>query len=281
MGSERAGPIDIWDLSTFDPELLGLLKANEALIRDYTEEENRIHVAYHRRGDPSLNARPSNRYWHDHHELEQFLAVKMAKRSIRAFHYTRLTEAEIGKLRNQGIHLSTQDSLKDRLAGQVAAGAFSEEIASRLYDLSPLLSGPENNRSGMFWLSVLPVRVEDGGFERQLAYWGGEAVYMWLEDAPNLIEIVQSIGKPYVIEVCVPISESTCAFDAAQVVIGSFISSLGLRPRNTSFDLCVTSNLPSEAILGIHTEGEECFRKLGRGYPGSYQKVDDVWWDED
>ncbi|RCK39991.1 hypothetical protein [Thalassospira xiamenensis] len=280
MGSERAGPIDIWDLSTFDRELLELLKANEALIRDYTEEENRIFLGYDLGRDQTLHLRPSNRYWDDHHELEKCLAAKMAERSIRAFHYTRLTEAEIGKLQNQGIHLSTQDSLKDRLAGQVEAGAFSEEIASRLYDLSPLRSGQENNRSGMFWLSALPLSVDDGGVERLLSHWGGEAVYMWLEDR-SLIELVQSIGKKFVIEACVPLSATKHAYDAAQAVMETFARSLKLHPENKTFDVCVRSDLPSEAIFKIHTEGEECFRKLGCGYPASYQRIDDFWWDED
>lgn len=280
MEDEVASPIDIWDLNTFDPELMALLKANEKLIRDYTKEENRIFLGYDLGRDPTLHLRPSNRHWDSNHELEKLLTEKMAERSIRAFHYTRLTESEIQKLLNEGIRLSTQNSLKERLAGQVAEGQFSVEIASQLYDFSPLLNGQEDNRSDMFWLSALPLSVDDRGVERLLSHWGGEVVYMWLKDA-TLVELVQSIGKKAVVEVCVPLSATKHAFSAAQAVIETFARSLKLHPDSKAFDVCVKSNLPSKAILRVHKEGEKCFWELGRGYPASYQKVDDIWWDED
>ncbi|RCW82325.1 hypothetical protein C7476_108139 [Phyllobacterium bourgognense] len=57
----------------------------------------------------------------------------MEARTIRAWHSIRLTDAEVDVLRQGGIYPSSLDTIRSRFAAQAAAGAFSQEVADRLF----------------------------------------------------------------------------------------------------------------------------------------------------
>lgn len=271
--------IDLWDVSTFDADLVELLQKNEALVRNYVEEENRIFLNYDLHRDPSLLVRPSNPYARAYMELEEEVQTIMASRSFRAFHYTRLTDEEVHRIQSRGIELSNSEALRDRLASQVKFGRISQASASQLYNLSPLQNGQNESRSGQFWLASCPVVIADHGVQPLLGHWGGEVVYMWLKN-PDLIQTVQKIGRATVLEVCVPLSATNDVFSASRAVVRTFAHSLGLNAENGEFDVCVRESLPPESIIKIHQEGGSEFKALGCGYPESYVKNDDIWWEE-
>ncbi|WP_048645260.1 hypothetical protein [Nitratireductor soli] len=138
--------IDVWDLSTFDAALLARLDEQRALLFDYygTSRANFLaREASDRRGPP-----PSNPYAGDYLAFVEDLATDMAERTIRAWHYTRLTDHEIGIIRTEGIRPATLETVQQRIAGLVASGDLAAEEAQFFFDSSPFHDDEFGGRNG-------------------------------------------------------------------------------------------------------------------------------------
>ncbi len=236
--------IDVWNIDTFDAALLAELQAGEKVLRGYmiTEKKNL---------------------------LERIIMPAMEKRTIRAWHYTRLTDAEAALLRTKGIYLSTLDTIRIRLDMLISEGLLSAHAADALYAASPF---HEQNdvRSNRFSMRSHPLPIDDCGVTSLLENWGGEGVYSSLQDV-DLIELVTRIGRPRVIEVAIPLSATDGHYYyAAKAVVATFGLTLGCEPDKNAFDLCSMQALGPETVLNIHTEGDPNFVALARGYPASF-----------
>jgi hypothetical protein len=176
-------PIDVWDARTFDPALLALLEARADMIRDYLDTDHQIFLSYDLgRGPACPILRPENPHASDFLELQEAIGREMQQRTIRAFHYTHLTDGEVATLMRVGIHLSTPASLQRRLYDIVAAGGLTRDIADQLYAKSPFHSEQVKSRSDKFWMTSHPVVVDDPGVTPLLKHWGGEVASMWIRD---------------------------------------------------------------------------------------------------
>jgi hypothetical protein len=262
--------IDVWNVETFDEDLLDKLRARAGLVRNYiaTERENLESEASGLR--PAYRSNPHSE---SYHRLLEDLDQDMETRTIRAWHYTRLTDAEVEAMRTTGINLSSLDAIRQRLDMRVAAREISADLADALYAASPF-HHPEQigPRSDKFWMTSHPVEIGDGRVTLLLGNWGGEAVYAWLNDA-QLKTAVASIGKPRVIEVAVPLDATNRAYLAGKAVVATFSRSLGCMPDFGTFDLYATRALGPDAILEVHTEGEAVFAEIGKAYPQKFSPV--------
>jgi hypothetical protein len=137
-----------------------------------------------------------------------------------------LTDAEVEGMRTTGINLSSLDAIRQRLDVQIAA-RDSADTADALYAASPF-HHPEQIglRSDKFWMMSHPVEIGDGRVTLLLGNWGGEAAYVWLNDA-QLKTAVASIGKTRVIEVAVPLDATNRRYLAGKAVVATFARSLG------------------------------------------------------
>jgi hypothetical protein len=272
--------IDVWDPKTFDGELNAILAEQADLVRNYMTTDDRIFLAHDLgRGPEQSIIRPENPYASAFLALGEAIGEKMRSRTIRAWHYTRLTAEEVEKIRDEGIHLSTPATLRARLDFLVASGAVGAQLADALYGKSPFHSDQLEARSGKFWLVSHPVAVNDSGVEPLMAHWGGEVASFWTKD-PMLLAPLAAIGKPRVIEVAVPLALTHHNYSAGQAVVATFGRALGCHPGKHSFDLCVTTSLPPDSVLGVHTEGSSSFRAMGLSYPVGYVNVDVGHWKE-
>ncbi len=131
------------------------------------------------------------------------LARTLTEPTIRAFHYTRLTDAEVGMLRRDGVPLSTPVTLRTRLAAVVVARHLTAEAADMLYAASSFHGGQLAQRSDKFRMTSQQIAIDDGGVRPLLAQWGGEVAPMWVED-PALLAPLATAGVPRVIELAVP-----------------------------------------------------------------------------
>lgn len=204
---------------------------------------------------------------------------EMEARSIRAYHYTRLTDDEIGRLSRSGIHVSTPETLRRRLDAVVASGELTVDAADQLYAKSPFHGDQLAARSGKFWLSSYPVIVDDGGVAPLIAQWGGEVASMWVREA-DLAKPLRAIGRRRIVEVAVPLSSTTRSHNAGNAVVATFARWRGALPEKSAFDLYVTTALPPAAVIKIHTEGEPTFTTMARDYPAGYVDVDVTRWKE-
>lgn len=259
--------IDVWNIKTFDEALLANLYANSDVIRHYmvTSKKNLLEYVTADRWEPLQ----SNSYEPAYQDfVEKVISPAMEKRTIRAWHYTRLTDAEAELLRIGGIYISTLETIRMRLNSQIAEGLLSAESAHALYAASPFHQ-QEDVRANKFWMTSHPRPIDDGGVTMLLEHWGGEGVYFWLQDADQ-IELVKSIGRPRVIEIALPLDATNRAYPAASAVVATFAQTLSCEPDKAAFDVYSTRTLGPETVLNIHTDGDPNFAILARGYPTSF-----------
>lgn len=270
--------IDVWDIRTFDSELLVQLGANADLIRAYFETDHQIFLSHDlgRSPEPSI-LRPANPHASDFYELLDVMGLQMGKRTIRAFHYTRLTEDEVARLLRSGIHVSTPETLRQRLETAVVSGHLVRDVADRLYAKSPFHSDQLHVRSGKFWLTSHPVAVYDGGVAPLMERWGGEVASMWVRDVALSTPLL-TLGQPRIIEVAVPLSLTKHSYDAGRAVVATFARSRGSIPSKFAFDLYVETALPTTAVITVHTNGDAAFESMGRDYPAGFVDVDVGRW---
>jgi len=257
--------VDVWDVDTFDDDLLKVLLAKRGLVHDYltTDHERELE----RETSPLTALFRINPFADEHQRFVDSVSQTMHERSIRAWHYTRLTDGEVATLQTAGIHLSTLESTRQRLAALVAVGELSVENAEALLTESPLHDRQQHDaRANQFCLACEPLHVESGGVTPLLGSWGGEVVYSHLK-SPQLKTIVEAIGRPRVLELQVPVDAIRNGRRAGEVVVTSFARSLGDTRDFDSFDVFVNRALGPEAVLAIHTKGDATFDRIGRSYP--------------
>lgn len=269
--------IDVWNLKTFDGELRGDLDVHADVVRDYMLTSRCQWLE--REATDHTQPYTENSYAGEFMWVQEHIMRLMEARTIRAWHYTRLTDAEVKTLRQNGIYLSSLGTIRSRLAVQVAAGAFTQEVADRLFADSPYQSDQLESRSNKFWMVSHPIDVEDGGVQLLLESWGGESAYFWQRD-PELQDILKQIGRSRVLEIAMPLIHSRHAFSAAQAVVATYGRSLGCLPDKHAFDLYSLQPPGPANILAVHSEGEPNFDVMGRGYPGGFIDVNLGLWDE-
>jgi hypothetical protein len=273
-------PIDVWDIWTFDPELLMELEANADLIRAYFQTDNQIFLSHDLgRGPERSILRPDNPHASDFYKLLDVIGLQMGTRTMRAFHYTRLTEDEVASLLRSGIHVSTPDTLRGRLEVVVVSGDLARDVADRLYAESPFHGDQLHARSGKFWLTSHPMAVDDSGVVPLMERWGGEVASMWVSD-PALSAPLLKLGRARIIEVAVPLGATKHSHHAGRAVVATFARSRGAIPSKFAFDLYVETALPATAVLAVHTNGDAAFETMGRGYPDGFIDVDVDRWKE-
>lgn len=248
--NEDSAIIDVWNIDTFDSELRGDLDAHAALICNYMHTSRRQWLE-HEASDHRMPC-PENPHAGDFMAVKEHVMRLMEDRTIRAWHYTRLTDTEVDTLRQTGIYPSSLDTIRSRFAAQVNAGAFTQEVADRLFADSPYQSDQLDARSGKFWMTSHPVDIQDGGVELLLESWGGEAAYFWQQDT-TLQDMLKNMGRPRVLEIAMPLLHSRHTYSAAEAVVATYGRTLGCRPDKHAFDLYTRQPLGPAHILAVHS----------------------------
>jgi len=275
---EDASVIDVWNIDTFDKDLRGALDAHADLIRDYMTTSRR-QSREHETSDHRMPY-PENPYAGAFLEFKENIMRLMEARTIRAWHYTRMTDAEIDALQQTGIYPSSLDNIRSRFDAQVVAGTFSQDVADRLFADSAYQSDQFEARSDKFWMTSHPINIEYDGVAVFMESWGGEAAYFWQQDK-GLREILKQIGRPRVLEIAIPLLHSRHASSAADAVVATYGRTLGCQPDKHAFDLYSQQPLGPAHVLTIHSEGESDFGTIARGYPVGFIDVNLERLDED
>jgi hypothetical protein len=261
--------LDVWDVGSFDEALLAELNAAAELIRDFHLTSDR--QWREREASDHTMPQPENPYAEAFISLAEHIMTLMERRSIRAWHYTRMADDEIALVRKEGIRPSTLATILERIDARIERGTFSMEVGQRLLAETPFRGDQLESRSGKFYMVSHPLEPGDDGVEDLLRYWGGESIYFRQRD-DDLLKLLEGIGRPRVMEVRVPLARTRHAFRAAETVVASFARSLGCEAERKIFDLYVTDALASTHVLAIHSEGEPMFEALGREYPSTLRQ---------
>lgn len=257
-----SAPIDVWNTGTFDQDLMSKLQASAQLIRDYLTTDRRLFEE--REASDHRMPHATNPYGQRYMAfVEDFGRELMPTRIMRAWHYTRLLDAEVDIIRKNGIYPSTLETLRHRQEALVQTGILSPADRDALYAASPFHQ-QESIRSGRFWMTSDPFATDDTGVELLLGHWGGEATYFWQREE-RLTQLVAGIGQPRILEIAVPIAKTREWYSAGKAAVAAYARTLGCRPDRETFGLYSMTDLGPETVLAIHTAGDESFEKMARG----------------
>jgi hypothetical protein len=173
-------------------------------------------------------------------------------------------------MESAGIVISTEDFMLQRLSNAVLDGHLTDNEMAEIIENSPLQYVEGKIRSGKFYLTGTPQPIDDFGIRYLLNVWGGEVVNMHLKEHGELWQRLQQIGRPRIIEVASPLALCGHHQDCDLRVIQTFADSVGCPTRDEGIDFWIGEPLSPEAILAIHTEGDEAFQQMARGYPIGY-----------
>jgi hypothetical protein len=268
-------PIDVWDVETFDPELTALLTANADLMKAYYARSQEIFLA-HDLGRARTLIRPNNAFAEVFSHLRETVDALMGSRTIRAWHYTRLTEREVAALTAEGLHLSTPDSLRRRFDAIVAEGALTQAEVDHLWAHN-MFNHQHDSRAGKFWATSHPQPIDDGGVTPLMRHWGGEAGSMWMKDEALLARL-EAVGRARFVGVAMPLARCEEFGGAAKAVIAAFARTQGAVSEASGFDLYAKTALPAEAVLEVRTEGENTFAAMARTYPPAFVDHGRTYW---
>jgi hypothetical protein len=259
--------IDVWDLGTLGDALVDELQSHRELVQAYFDRDRANYAE--KIEQPGL-INQANEFAEPFLNWQEQFANNLGGRSIRAWHYTRMTDCELTSLGRDGVLLSTPAFLSRRLDALVERGTISQQDAREIGARSPFQTQLES-RSNKFWLVSHPLAVDDHGVRRLLAYWGGEVASFHMDENDALLTQLNTIGIPRVVEMAVPLDATRQAYLAAKRLVELFGRSLGCRPLNWgAVDICCELPLGSNALLRIHSEGEPTFANMGLGYPLNY-----------
>jgi hypothetical protein len=95
-----------------------------------------------------------------------------------------------------------------------------------------------------------------------------------------LLSPIAAAGKPHVIELTISLALTRHSLLAGKAVVATFARTLGCTPSKHFFDLYVTTPLPPDSVLRVHSEGDSSFPEIGISYSEGYVDVDIGYWKE-
>ena len=278
--AEGSKIIDVWNVATFDAALRSELDQSAELIRTYVDRENVIFLEHDHGNAPRHSLiRPENEHAGPYLRLIERVMAVMNERTIRAWHYTRMTDDDVAHLRAEGIRLSTPEMLRERLDRLVSANLLTADQAERLFGKSPFNGSQGKIRADKVYLVSHPQALTCSGVRGLLNFWGGEVASFFVQDK-EMGAPLAAIGASRVIEVATPVSATRNAHNASEAVIGAYARTLGCVESGHAFDVCAIQALPPDAILRIHTRGEPDFESMISTYPPGYVDVSQTFWKE-
>jgi hypothetical protein len=265
--------IDLWDIGTYDNDIRDHLESHKEIIDGYFELERRKDIMVAKLAT-WVPIQP-NRFVGDYEAAVRELGEIMSTKTLRTFHYTRMTGDEVESVQAEGIVPTSVDSLTKRVDRQVAAGRLTPEQATTIIKRTrlPMDFGV---RKG-FWSTTVPLHPDDSAVKLLVEHWGGESAY-WLlvgTDDEDLISVLKEIGHRRVFEIALPLAEANgglAGFSAARTAVGEYARSLGHELHPAVLELDIEHCLPASNILRIHSEGEEDYKVIGRGYPTTFEE---------
>lgn len=204
------------------PTLIDLTKEDTwpSLISDHFEQHGETYRAWSRGGG-------------DHHTFDRAigdLADRLKQFSLRGWHCTRLTEAEIAAIQANGMCLPNSAMLERRINRLLEARLLTADVAALLRARN---SADDPYRVGMLWFCFFPPgRAGEGGIGRFFHHWGGEALYVHHEDNPASSSALRGIGTPCVVEAEVPVSSLKSPIGLALKIYEQMLRGPGRRAQD-------------------------------------------------
>lgn len=207
---------------------------------------------------PWFNECPDRGGYYD--QLHQLLTPEVRLHALRGWHCTRLRDAEVQTIRVEGLKVLSEELLLDRIEAAREANELSSAVAERLRTLH---QGGQSNRTGQLWFGFSRDLPDEQAIKRLVRYWGGEAMYWAHEGNKSVFSELQRIGRPTIIDACVPVAGLKSTFELVDVICRADLRSAGLlSPYNVSiFEAYTTVPVPAENIIAIDQYPDAAFEQ--------------------
>lgn len=183
------------------------------------------------------------------------------------YHCTRLTRAEVGRVRSDGLRALSPNLTRERLEALVGAGEMSAAQCRFLLDhpmVHAHLSNRHGTRTGLVWLCPNRSTLHDAsGVYRLFRSWGGEALYSCFEDDSSIAAVLQALGQPAIVKCAVPLpSDDLHGCRAAHLLSNAVCELIEHTEPSPTFDWSVQRNLTPSEVLDIITISDPRFEAL-------------------
>ena len=265
LGSQeriRLIEVSLSDESTWPEDLLGFLKKNENILRAYEEAEAKL-ADDDTWGQPyvPMALRPPNPHTDARRRVLEEVECNYADIvSLRGFHCTRLTDAEVEAIRDEGMTPWDSRSLELRIAALVDARLIDRKIAARLANENEAASETRERRI-WFIFTPEPLRRESG-VNLLFRYWGGEALYGLHIDDSETGPILRSVGTARLIEAVVAVSRLGPHAWPGDVLVRRFLSARGMTLYGLDYENRTMLPVPPENFRRIISRSEATFEAL-------------------
>ncbi|WP_299940027.1 hypothetical protein [uncultured Nitratireductor sp.] len=262
--------IDIWDTQSYDEPLLELLHENQKVIYGYFEEEKKIDDESSRK--KTWSPPRSNPFVHGYHDIQEKISALMQDRTIRVFHYTRMTDAEVDRFMGDGIIPTSLEFLEVRINRVVQEELITAEQGKEIFKRSPLHSPALYGVRKGFWTTTGAFHPTDPGVNLLLEHWGGESAYWCItgENDDELTDTLRNLGRGRIFEIHLPVADANhgnANTSLGAPIVREYARTLGFDIYPEARDITIYEPAPPSVIIRHHNEGDEKYDHFGRGYP--------------
>lgn len=126
---------------------------------------------------------------------------------VAGYHCTRLRDAEVSDILQEGLRPASAELLERKLCAAVAAGELDPAAAASV-SADTVLRRLRHARGGRVCVTVVRSALDTDvrGFLRLLTRWGGEISYHAFRDDSDESQTLSMIGRPAIVAVAVPTS---------------------------------------------------------------------------
>jgi len=239
--------ININSPPSYPPSLVDLMESYRKLFFDYNNIEKQ--TLDMRLNDDENYLTRKNPYTERYYNfIDEVLPQFIEKFSIKGWHYTRLLEKEVEKIKLSGLIPSTFETFKSRVNFIFKQGLITLNEKELIFNSSPLnIPQQKEARENRFWFVSCKVHPDDSGVRPLLSYWGGEVSYFWMKDK-KLKEKLSNIGSGRIIEANVPLSNISRAYCAGKAMLANYFDPEQRYDINRNFDFYIQQNLEPQNI---------------------------------
>jgi hypothetical protein len=184
------------DEETWPAVMLSMLDEKFEALRQYEELARKFALmgtsAYLEAGQPR------NQFRDERDSVVDFVGEQVRDRSLVGFHCTRLVVEEIEEVKRSGLQPLSPELANRRVTRLEQAGYLDPDIAARLR--SKNVSTKETRKGKTCFIFTRNDLTEEYGVGPLLAHWGGEALYYYHADDPDIGPRLGRIGIACIVE---------------------------------------------------------------------------------
>lgn len=268
--------IDLWDLKTYTTDIMKVLESGRQTIAGFHEREHELRNAPPQKTQIQrlLSHIPENEFEDRLNDLRDELGHLLSSKVVRGFHYCRLIDAEADGFLTNGIILTSTDFLRQRVDRLVELDHLTRAQGDKIVNQTALDRPAEFGHRVGFNLTATPIQTDSSFVDLLLRYWGGESAYWVFQEVDeDLLTHLETVGRPRIIEVAVPVEAleyGETGAGMASDLVNVYANSIGI-PQTVRRDLRLKATLPPTSILKVVTQGESDFDNFAHSYPATYE----------